>query len=348
MENDNHEIDDDKLNEIRKRTFNSELKNLVDKVSNNEELSDTSNKNNKDPKYNELLKRIHKLFYSIVNIENNHIEIDGTNEMKFKGQVPFENFHIFKYNEACQYFDIHYSYLPIDNVLLSPNEILYYNIANSTDGLFLDSDSFDEEYKIKFLPMIGDNKCCFIDQLTFQKKILNLNGIILSETLKSLTPVICIIYNKEKDINDIIDYLMFDSNFISYVSKLSKEKIYINSINDIAASLEKNIYISKINHLHKSLLVYKGRYDNEIFTALRHIFSKLKKIISNESKIVFIEKEKILMLLSAKDIPVISRYVADINNIYYNQFQYYNLDNINERNFYYYIMKMSLDCCKYN
>lgn len=341
--------DESPVNILREYTFNEDLMNLIEKIRSNESsesLEIESPNINKE----ELLIRLHSLFYksiNLLNLENvntrynpfvllrqlgeknlSQIIQDGLNEINLK-QYAVLSFKIGKkcYLPVCNYIEG-----AIDvNLAIDTAEELYNRIISSGSGITMDSKAISKDvFLSKRFSHQGLNDGLVFFMISFQNifdDIMSEMGLIAKKDvlIKNLFHPILIALVQEKDIESILQHIKTRlSIYLFLFEKTELDKINIvnfENLHNVFTAVEHIIQVfSKYEDCIYFIIKYKGILDNEMLFTFRYLQTKIKNELSDKSIVLQIEKGKLLIMTHKSEGALVRKIFLNLDKLYNNAF----------------------------
>lgn len=331
---------------IREKTFNKELRSLVEKVTTHDSFINIDNKNIDDMSEDELLRQYHKLFYRSIHLEDYsrtgkiHLPEDLEeeninkyiqNEMQGLG---FPEFAILSYNfeKKCYTSSVNnIAGLDVFNLYIDINEEIYEKINASTGGAVIGEDYLQADPSIKKRLGLTSGSTYYMNSLK------HLFWEVLSESEpdkrdeindSNFSPVIIVKFdenNRQINASDVsqklsnqlsLPFLLFSHNEL----RKSRAKSYEN-LEGLYRYLE-YFYQIFVQYDGGTCLVLTDLdyYSLKSQFKVAYILSKLYNRLSNKSLITQIEKDKIIIFTNNSNAILIKDLVAEWNDIFNNTF----------------------------
>lgn len=352
----NELIFEQKIEKIREKTFNTELRNLVEKITANKTEKKDKKIIQEKPVVNEsFIAKMHKLFYKAINIDNYQKINANFNPFSIKTEINKkvllksiqkqldklginEFAYLFYNNNRKSFFPVENTFETIakDNLVLSLSENVFKRIHSSKDGFLLErtylSGNLIQQRRTGLISSrTGNLFCISLHHLSASlwKNLVNLENGNVNEKLFS--PILILSYDTKGKVSKKLFFrkiqkklsILYYMYFTLHENKMKVNKQYIEkpvqTINNFIHLYESNREISP--------LIFKNRsdYDNETFILMKHIYNKMKNLISQKSAIQYLERNKILLFLHCEDEPYIRKYLNEINKIYINKFEIHQI-----------------------
>jgi hypothetical protein len=352
---DQSEISSEMIDFLRRKTFNEDLKSLVNKVVFDGNYPDDRTespveKENEDHEIQNLIKDLHSLFYRTINL-NGYKTIDADFN-------PFttEKENIYEYSlrylksalagvDVTEYAILCYdpamkSFVPEifeiqdydkNRIALAPEDGLYHDIIYDAVGVILDNNSTAME-RIPRKHFVHD----FEDSTIFLISIENILNIFWTVTAKSmhkvftptsLFPIFVAVCRNGKcfDHKVVIRTLQRKLSFAFYV-------IHNNLKNDLLPTEYRtpaffrgllDTYSRIYGHLDNIKcfsLTYLGKDNDRRYFFLNDMWLKIKLLIGHDSAAVQIEKNRVILFLSPSDEPIIFEYLNSGSDMNHDEF----------------------------
>ena len=371
------------INKVRGRTFNKDLKNLIEKIGINESFIEEKEEKEEIEEIeeieegtdefseNELLKKIHTLFYKSINLTelnetNTHInpylfELDSFSRdnsldsphvlsiHKDMCDLSYSNYAILSYNLEKKCF------LPLvcniedldkNNIVIDPFEELYSDIILNEHGVILDNHTIKSNIYLKkrFISEGGSNYVLYFVSLKniihnfFKEMKSEIDGTILNLHFFSIL-MIKIKINQGIDSAESV-YKKITERLI--LPLLVMEKNILQNIKETDCKNLTKIFdlIEYYYHLFSSfndsiclIIKCKSKINNENLFILKYLYSKLIKSLSFMTCISQIERDKIMIFTQKNKGGIIDQIISEFNLYCDNMFYTESLETDKINNF---------------
>jgi hypothetical protein len=350
------------IDRIRKKTFNDELKDLVEKVIPENKSNSNSDQLIACNDSTDLTKKINSLFYKVINLSGQDSIYTGFNPFIPNNENIFE--YAIKYIETSlseiqvhEYSLLFYDHMyksftpdifkienyPKENVIIAPEDPIYNNIVDDPIGVLIEPSS-EIRSKISKKHFIND----FNNSTVFIISIQNLLNIFWSccslETPKlfspsGLFPIFLAIFRNPEQFNHtlLIRVLQKKLTFAFYIinNHLRKDLIpvefrppsYLCTLIDTLG----RIY-GHIDNMRCFIIKHKGKYTNYSYITMSYIERKLYSLCGPNSSTLFLEKNKLIIYVSPEDYSNINDYLNEASSIFDSVFmvsEIHDFKNIN-------------------
>lgn len=313
------------IDNIRKKTFNSELKNLVDKINSPQENSLTTN-----DEY-EILKNIHTLFYKTINLQYsnevskyNFLEnlTDFENIKNYFQSLNVENCGLLEYDPNEKIYKITNSTFKsraVDDLIISPSENIFKIITSSSIITKL-TDNLIQKYNLssRFYNINKMNLYFISMRSMFLQHVENYPVMLENYNTSQLLPIL--IFSIPDSIEEDTMNMIENDYAQLYFFMMNKEIDYIkSSLENIFNQLEKYSY-EKIYDTAVHCFILKidiSKADNYYFT-LKFFENQMKKIISIKSRYLMINLNTFAGFFTLQDSRKVLEEVEKFNSTYNN------------------------------
>jgi hypothetical protein len=348
------------LEKIRQKTFNDELRLLVDNIT--AQPSDSSVEDQSHISSMQLLKKFHTLFYKSIHLShlkdiNQKIDTalvyEDVSEKVISNKIDdyFENNGVKEY--ALLFFSVEKkAYIPYlwkitsisrEQCIIYPAEQLFHRILGSEQGLLLDKKAYRQD--ADFLHHFGD-----ISFTTGNLYFLSLKHVIghiydtftkqRSDSLdKILLPLLIMRYDSDTigDVTHWLHSMKQEAALLLYFFSIMREKnisdvpnwspSYVNAVLDTFTQIHSHNPDSKV-----LIITHTNLIDYTSYLLMKYIYGKLKKIVSATSSVLFLEREKIILFLDKKNYTEIIDYLSSLTTTYETTFTIQEIQDYTRKN----------------
>jgi len=346
------------VNLLRERTFNSELRSLVSRISDNEESFDDSNKvsnrereQNKDK--NNLLEKLHQLYYQLLYDDQISLSFQNNNDFLLnetvdnkKNRVNFllsinkrlslfelSNFSIFDYSFKDQCYKS-FNDCFFKDLFIGLKDIEYGKIVNSEYGFRLNledikdnillSKKFSEDFLLKsgFIFFVNINKFLSVFTNEMKKKFeLKLGNIFLFDSIFALFCENSVELN-EKEIFDLLKELLFPEIFkildVLDQKKIGKIDTGFYSHLNIISSFQD--YIDSNFQFRSFNLIVSDVLNKKIDFIVKYLFVKLNEKLENGLIILSVSETVFFLIIKARETEILYNIIDEYNSVWNNLF----------------------------
>ncbi len=358
--------DDFPVNILREKTFNPDLKNLLDKIEANEQIDLPADQTDEcdDIPDDRLLMKLHQLFYMVKNLDNTH-EINYSFD-PYAFNHPDTNLHdkileyiknslgknCFMLHSILTFSNFHKCYVRAVTgggkegyLIINPRDKFYHDIKMSSYGYLLNRHDIEENSFLAknftdFLRSKDARSLYFIEMnritSVLYKEISNINDYPALNDL--LPPVIIIEIHNDSSEKEIFDFLCEKLPVHFFILKensaLNLESRNFETFSDLLSTAE-NFLILHQNLSGFSALIISSRENinyNSLYK-MRYIYSRLMRILPGNSIVMRISNNKIIVLSDTIFISLIKQMIDDYNSIDDNSYTIVNIPKTDNNNF---------------
>jgi hypothetical protein len=340
-------------NILRTKTFNRELKSLVNRIVSNEEKPEEEDLQSLSE--SQLLQSLHKIFYRIKSLDEiesvhssfNPFLIDTENEpasgITDYLEAAFNSLGIsvydiltFSINDRC--FTSTYTELnPVNktDIILNLKDNLFKQISEKESGYILtarerEKDSFLSKKFIGFDDEGGRGMLLFIRLSSIVMNLIKeLNqGHEAVPLAEYLSPIIIFRLEEqgEGEVRNRIEVLKNELSIPLYlhlgrfIPSLDLQRY--DDLDSLVSIVETLLNISTISEdLNGALIKISRGCDKEMIYEIKYMISRLKQSLHGQASIVRIKSDVLLIITHKKNMGIVQAVAADYNEIYDNRFK---------------------------
>ncbi len=346
----------DFVNILRQRTFNDELRSLVVKIrehkydEDDNELPETVSKPEPADDASQLLKSLHGLFYRVKNINclphintsMNPITLikskitDNASLSSFVGEelskISIPYFSVLTYNIYKRGFFpeiTNITHESAQNIIISPRSEFYSRIRNKKNGLLMTSSEIQSDlFSCKiFNPVIkslNDSSVYFILASSLVREISDGSRDYYTD---DLSPVLMFVCEKtETQTSAELKQEIIKKISLPLLSMLSPVNLDFKP-NECTSMLQLTLKLDHYLQIYSKKadgfgIVIKSSdyYDKKILIVFKYLYTKLIKIVSNDSFIIRIQKNIIIVFTHENYINDIKAVIDEYNELFKNSF----------------------------
>jgi hypothetical protein len=338
VDGESDEISPEMLEFLRKKTFSDELKTLVDKV-----VFDGGKKEDSAPAAipssdtRPVIEKLQRLFYKTINlsekVSTGYDPLGSETETVYEYSLRYMNETLRKigldeYALLC-YDPAYKSYVsamstikgydPL-NLVLAPEDPLYREVINEAVGVVIDPASpMREKFASKHFVSGFDDSTVFLISV---QNILNIfwafseNEIPHSFIPTSLYPVFAAVIRPDREFNRnlVIKTLQQKMPFSLYIihNKIRKDNVPAEYRTPAFLSSMVDTYCRIYGHLDGTkcfILKHQGLYSTGCYFFINYLWREISSRTGPNSTAVQIEKDRIVLFLSSKDVESIMNFI---------------------------------------
>ena len=343
-------------NLLRKKTFNSELRLLVDRIRENENIK-TSSGHDSQPDGtaagttdDKLLKKLHGLFYRVKNLDGvtaNYLPMpDSIQDDEFflsigdpAGLVRdivqssgFLSYQILIFRKSERAF---VTFLPGDDTLNSSSigfhDPVFSLILNSPSGIILKSDEISADpYSAKRFPGMSGKSGEYLYINSFHRIIHGQENFKNENFIqRALSPLLLLTGSLSG--HDISPELIFRKthknlslslNALGQTLEHTGTSPIITSYYDMTEWLEFLLYLHRIRGDIKGLIIrLRNSSSTEDLIMMRYLFTRIGKEIPDDSAMVRYSRDVLIIFLQTDAIPSVENIVQEYENLFEGDFR---------------------------
>ncbi len=333
----------DEVNLIRNRTFNDELRSLVNKVSSHEKKP--PEKAGKQTR-KELIKSFHKLFYelkylddyNIIESDFNPFLVDGYSDFnagvyigEYLKKAGFSEFAVFEYQIENECFEVSitsFNEKTASSMVIGFADNLFQNIISAENGFLLNREEIkiDKFLARKFLQPVENNESAGLYFISFSF----LNGKVQSRFCSQnstpiCTPILMIKLNAGTGSGDLMKIRMdLEKNLSlpSFIySDMATDQLVWPSFQNLLYYIDYFQFFFTLRGGGSAYIINTNKFiHREILVSMKYLYSKFYKTLCNESVIFRISVNRIMIFTLNSMIPVLDKIMNEWNILYNNAF----------------------------
>jgi hypothetical protein len=334
----------DNVNILREKTFNKNLKNLVNRIKDNELIQEHDNIDNLSE--NELIVELHKLFYKTKNLSsidniNNEFNLSRIDEKSLDefiidkitsklNKFEISSFAILPYQINKKSFSPSFSTfsnIKSEDIVISLRDKLYNEIDKKNHGVLLTPKEITEDpfYSKKFSTHGKSDYFLyfiFINRLT-EKIYFDIDrDLEESWNNKSPSPILMLMISEDKRKNTDKIYsflneklplhlfLLNDNSYINYSTNDFKDISNIMLITDYFLHL-----FFKDENDFGILISCKNCEAIEPLLLIKYLHARIKSILKNDSYLIRLRADRLFILTDEKNREEIAEIVTEYNSV---------------------------------
>lgn len=338
------EISEEMLEFLRNKTFTEDFKSLLNKVVfNSEETIPVPEKKPAAVGMNPVIEKLQRLFYKTVNlsekVSTTYDPLGSDTETVYDYSLRYmkEQLHSIGLDEyALLCYDPAYKsyvsamttikgYDPV-NIVLAPEDPLYKEVINEAVGVVIDPISpIRDTLASKHFVSGFDDSTVFLISV---QNILNIfwafneNEIPYSFIPTSLYPIFVAVIRNDKifDRTEIVKTLQQKIPFAFYIihNKLRKDNVPSEYRTPAFLSAMVDTYCRIYGHLDATkcfILKHQGVYSTGCYFFINYLWREISSRTGQNSTAVQIEKDRIVLFLSPKDVDTIMNFINNELNL---------------------------------
>lgn len=333
----------DEVNILRNRTFNDELRTLVNRVSSHDKLQIDEPQN---LSRNELIKAYHRLYYELKNLNDYNFIHSGFNPFLTEGgkefsagaymaeyfkNTPFGEFAVFEYHLEHECFEVSFS--AFDEIVSSAMVIglsdnLYRDIMSGENGYLLNRDRVknDKFLARKFLKSLEDDELSSLYFIPFSILTENLQPSLLMKKFTShCSPVLMIKINSISESSELLKIRRDLEKSLSIPLFIYCDRAYEQlswpTFQNLTYYVDYFYSIYALRGGGSAYIINTNRYmQREILMAMKYLCSRFYKTLCNESVVFRISVNRIIVFTVNSMIPVLDNIMNEWNILFENAF----------------------------
>lgn len=333
----------DEVNLIRNRTFNDELRSLVNKVSSHEKkpLDKTVNLNRK-----ELIRSFHKLFYELkylndynfLESEFNPFLVDGASEFnagiyigEYLKKTGYSEFAVLEYQIENECFEVSFTSFDkktASSIVIGFADKLFQNIISADNGFLLKREDIiiDKFLSRKFLQPVENNESAGFYFISFSFLTDNVRSNYCSKNSNPIgTPILMINLNDKTTSDDLkkirVDLEKNLSLPAFIYSDMASDQLVWPSFQNLLYYIDYFQFFYSLRGGGSAYIINTNKFiHREILVSMKYLYSKFYKTLCNESVIFRISVNRIIILTLNSMIPILDKIMHEWNTLYDNSF----------------------------